>query len=72
MLYILFLQEMAKESTECAPEVMNAEDLLFMLYTSGSTGQPKGLSHVHGGYLLYAAMTHRVGNIIYPRIYRSA
>jgi acetyl-CoA synthetase len=37
---------------------MNAEDPLFILYTSGSTGQPKGVVHTSGGYLAYAAMTH--------------
>lgn len=45
----------------CAPESMNSEDMLFMLYTSGSTGSPKGLVHTQAGYLLYAAMTHKVG-----------
>ncbi len=43
----------------CKPEVMNAEDPLFILYTSGSTGTPKGVLHTSGGYLLYAAMTHK-------------
>ena len=44
----------------CAPESMNAEDPLFILYTSGSTGQPKGVVHSSGGYLVYAALTHEV------------
>jgi acetyl-CoA synthetase len=39
------------------PEHMDAEDPLFILYTSGSTGMPKGVVHTHGGYLVYAAMT---------------
>jgi acetyl-CoA synthetase len=44
---------------DCPPEEMNAEDPLFILYTSGSTGKPKGLQHTTGGYLVYAAFTHR-------------
>jgi acetyl-CoA synthetase len=43
----------------CPAEVMEAEDPLFILYTSGSTGKPKGLVHSTGGYLTYAASTHR-------------
>ena len=46
-------------STDCPPEEMDAEDPLFILYTSGSTGKPKGVLHTTGGYLLYAAMTHK-------------
>ena len=48
------------QSGQCECESMDAEDPLFILYTSGSTGTPKGVQHSTGGYLLYAAMTHRL------------
>ncbi len=46
-------------SSECPVVEMEAEDPLFILYTSGSTGKPKGVVHTTGGYLLFAAMSHR-------------
>ncbi|MCB1483801.1 MAG: AMP-binding protein, partial [Hyphomicrobiaceae bacterium] len=52
-------EELETVSADCPPEPMNAEDPLFILYTSGSTGKPKGVQHSTGGYLLYAAMTHK-------------
>jgi len=54
-------EEISKEiSEECEPEMMDSEDPLFILYTSGSTGKPKGVLHTTGGYLLQAAMSHRL------------
>jgi acetyl-CoA synthetase len=49
----------AGQKNDCPPEIMGAEDPLFVLYTSGSTGKPKGVVHTTAGYLLHCAYTHR-------------
>jgi acetyl-CoA synthetase len=57
---IWYHETMKTADPMCEPEEMDAEDPLFILYTSGSTGKPKGVLHTTGGYLLQAAMTHKL------------
>jgi acetyl-CoA synthetase len=59
-------EETARQRSTCPVEWMAAEDPLYILYTSGSTGKPKGVLHTTGGYLLYAAMTHKYVFDIHP------
>jgi acetyl-CoA synthetase len=51
--------DVSDDPTTCPPEPMDAEDLLFLMYTSGTTAKPKGIAHTTGGYLVGAASTHR-------------
>ncbi|MEJ2529039.1 MAG: acetate--CoA ligase [Gammaproteobacteria bacterium] len=57
---IWYHDALATASSDCPPEEMDAEDPLFILYTSGSTGKPKGVLHTTGGYMLQAAITHKL------------
>jgi acetyl-CoA synthetase len=56
---IWYHDAIASVEPACPVEWMDAEDPLFILYTSGSTGKPKGVLHTTGGYLLFAAITHK-------------
>jgi acetyl-CoA synthetase len=55
-----YLELVAQASPECAAEPMDAEDMLYILYTSGTTGKPKGIVHTTGGYLTGVSATHRL------------
>jgi acetyl-CoA synthetase len=57
---------MANADAECVAEPMDAEQLLFLLYTSGTTGKPKGIMHTSGGYLTQVAFTHKYVFDLHP------
>ncbi len=57
---VWYHEAVSQADSFCEPEEMDAEDPLFILYTSGSTGKPKGVLHSTAGYLLQAAMTHKL------------
>ena len=57
---------MAEASADCPPEHMGSEDLLYLLYTSGTTAKPKGIMHTTGGYLTQVAFSHKYVFDLHP------
>jgi len=63
---IWYHEAMAAMSADCPPERMDSEDLLYLLYTSGTTAKPKGIMHTTGGYLTQVAFTHKYVFDLHP------
>ncbi|MGH2737303.1 MAG: AMP-binding protein, partial [Actinomycetota bacterium] len=59
-------KDQSYDPASCPPEPMDAEDLLYLLYTSGTTGKPKGIAHTTGGYLTGVSATHRMIFDLHP------
>jgi acetyl-CoA synthetase len=57
---VVYADLVRRASPECDPETMDAEDILYILYTSGTTGKPKGIVHTTGGYLVGVSSTHQL------------
>ena len=65
IILLLLSRPCAKEASSCPPEPLESEDTLFMLYTSGTTGKPKGIVHTQAG-CLYASLTHQARQSLSP------
>jgi acetyl-CoA synthetase len=57
---LIYQELVTGASPECEPEPMDAEDILYLLYTSGTTGKPKGIVHTTGGYMVGVSSTHHL------------
>jgi acetyl-CoA synthetase len=66
LLYTDLMKDQSDDPASCLPEPMDAEDLLYLLYTSGTTGKPKGIAHTTGGYLTGVSATHRMIFDLHP------